>query len=113
MLQTCSLIALRAALYLPPPQAARDASAHSAEVGVCSRAQAPRNQGSSPVLSTFYRALRCSTHESFHVFADRSPGRQGEGSLSALFISFVAALFVFLCGADLTVAVPVLFQKAH
>ena len=42
--------------------------------GIRSGARAPRDQGCGPVLSTVGRALPGSTHESFHGFADGSPG---------------------------------------
>ena len=68
LLRPCSLIAPRAALYLPPLQSIRAASALSAVVGVSASA---RLRGSRAVAQFFQQSaeLRRSTHESFPGFA--------------------------------------------
>ena len=54
--------------------------------GMSSGTRAPRDQGCGPVLSAVSRALRCSSHESFHGFADESPRCQSASSFPVLFI---------------------------
>ena len=54
--------------------------------GMSSRGRAPRDQGCCSVLPTVGRALRFSTHESLHGFADGSCGCQGASSPSTLFV---------------------------
>ena len=53
--------------------------------GMSSAAGAPRHEACGPVLPTICRALRCSTHTSFHGLAE-SPGRQGASSFALLFV---------------------------
>ena len=72
LLRPCSVIPLRANLYRPPLQA--------------SATRAPQNQGCGPVLPTICGTLRCSTHGSFHGFAEGSSGCQGAGSFATLFV---------------------------
>ena len=59
---------------------------HTLHCEMSSVARAPWNQGCSPVLSTICGTLRCSTHESFHGFADGSSGCQGASSFATLFV---------------------------
>ena len=87
LLRPCSLIALRAALYLPPLPGNTRCLVTFSIGGMSSEARASRNQVCGPFLSTVCRALRCSTHESFHLCADGFPGRQGVSSFPTLFIS--------------------------
>ena len=79
LLRPCSLIALRAALYLPPPQARRAASAHPALVGWVPE---PELRGIRGVVQFFRQSAGpCAG------MAYGSPGRQGAGSFPTLFIS--------------------------
>ena len=85
LLRLCSLIALRASLYRPPPQAVRATSALSTG-GMSSSARAPQDEGCTPVPAAVCRALRGAAHQSLHGFADGSSGCQGAGSFPALFV---------------------------
>ena len=71
LLRPCSLMALRAALYLQPPKH-HVLPRNILHWWMGSGARAPRDQGCGPVLSAVCRALRCSTRESLHGFADGS-----------------------------------------
>ena len=69
LFRPCSLIALGAALY---------------RSGMRPDARTPRDQGCGPVCAALGGALRSTTHESLHGFADGSWGSQGTGSFPAL-----------------------------
>ena len=58
LVRPCSLIALRADLYLPPLQAICAASVHSALSRMSSNARAPWDESCSPVPATISRAPR-------------------------------------------------------
>ena len=54
--------------------------------GMSANARASWNKGCSPVSPTTCKALRSTTHKSFHGFADGSSGCQDPSSFPALFI---------------------------
>ena len=85
LVRPCSLIALRASLYRPPPQAVRATSALSTG-GMSSSARAPQDEGCTPVPAAVCRALRGAAHQSLHGFADGSSDCHGAGSFPALFV---------------------------
>ena len=71
MVRPCTLIAGRASLYRPPPQAIWAASAHSALVGCVLMPELRGMRAAVP---------RSAAHQSRHGFADGSSGCQGAGS---------------------------------